>query len=89
LGLSADDGRQTLGFRFLFRGEKKVDHENLRDKRKGVNFQNLSASGFTVRKIHPLFSCLPNGDAWQRFVALPHNGDGIILFIKLGPAPRE
>jgi hypothetical protein len=30
LGLLANEGRQALGFRFLFRGEKKVSHESLR-----------------------------------------------------------
>ncbi|MGH3577532.1 MAG: hypothetical protein ACRDU0_08250, partial [Mycobacterium sp.] len=58
LGFLADEGRQALGFRFLFRGEDKVGHEQFRGKR-GVDFQNPSASGFTVRKTHPLFSCLP------------------------------
>ncbi|MGH9207177.1 MAG: hypothetical protein ACRD1G_11550, partial [Acidimicrobiales bacterium] len=60
LGFLADEGRQALGFRFLFRGEDKVGHEQFRGKR-GVDFQNPSASGFTVRKTHPLFSCLPHG----------------------------
>ena len=39
LGLLANEGREALGFRFLFRGEKKVGHEPLRGKR-GGGFSN-------------------------------------------------